>query len=521
MKKIKVYLFLALILAALAGLGAQAPDWLWVKGAGSADYDTCNDIAVDTAGNSYVTGYFSGTAVFGPFTLTSAGQDDAFIAKLDPDGNWLWAKRGGGPGQDRGTGIDTDEYGNCYVTGIFHDTAVFGPFDRTSMGWTDIFVAKLGSDGNWVWAAAGGGPSEETSTAIVVDHAGACCVTGYFLLNTDFGSQHLTSLGTTDMFVAHIYNSSWHWAVRAGGEFNESIQDVAVDNVNYGDFYITGFFENVAVFGSTNLVSAGLKDVFVAKLTNSGQWLWASRGGGTDIDIAECIKVSNTGIIYVAGRFYGDAQFGAGIIHNYGYSDVFLAKMDASGSWIWPTQLCGYNDEVCTGLALDAAGNIYITGYFSGTVGIGNVHLTSLGDYTDVFVFAFDTWANPLWAQRGGSADGELPAGIEFDGAGNMYVAGVFFGTTAFGQYTAASNGGYDIFVAKLNRFVPIPQVNISVSGGALSWTAVAGASGYNVYVADDPYGPFTLAAYTTQNSWQDPSYPLTKRFYRITTVEP
>mgnify|MGYP002682318742 CR=1 FL=1 len=139
----KTFLFFILALCSVA-LFAQNEDWIWANQAGGTDLDWGESIAVDDNGNSYVTGRFYGSATFGTTTLTGSGDSDIFVAKLDINGNWLWAKQAGGTSNDIGIGIDVDDNGNSYITGGFIDIATFGTTTLTSSGYYDIFVAKLG-----------------------------------------------------------------------------------------------------------------------------------------------------------------------------------------------------------------------------------------------------------------------------------------------------------------------------------------------------------------------------------------
>ncbi|MCK9334752.1 MAG: SBBP repeat-containing protein, partial [Candidatus Cloacimonetes bacterium] len=161
-------------------LFAQTEDWLWAKQVGGTSNDEGRSIATDSNGNSYVTGSFEGIAVFGSTTLTSSGNTDIFIAKLGCNGNWLWATKAGGPGSDIGYGIAVDGNGNSYVTGCFRDNASFGSTTINSSGNTDIFVAKIDSNGNWLWAQKAGGSSSDYGYGIAVDSSGNSYVTGYF-----------------------------------------------------------------------------------------------------------------------------------------------------------------------------------------------------------------------------------------------------------------------------------------------------------------------------------------------------
>ncbi len=146
-----------------SGSKSIEPFWSWAERAGGSSNDYGYGIAVDSSGNAFVTGYFRGSSAdFGSTTLNSSGASDVFVAKLDSSGNWLWAERAGGSSADYGSGIAVDSSGNAYVTGFFRSpSADFGSTTLNSSGAYDVFVAKLDSSGNWLWAERAGGSSNE------------------------------------------------------------------------------------------------------------------------------------------------------------------------------------------------------------------------------------------------------------------------------------------------------------------------------------------------------------------------
>jgi hypothetical protein len=176
-------------------------NFLWAKRAGGNWNDVGHGIALDSSGNAYVTGYFEDTAVFGATTLTSAGQPDTYIAKVDSGGNFLWAKRAGGTSSDIGNGIAVDSSGNAYITGYFWATAVFGATTLTSAGQSDTYIAKVDSGGNFLWAKRAGGISIDEGKSITVDSIGNAYVTGSFNGTAVFGATTLTSAGGYDVFI--------------------------------------------------------------------------------------------------------------------------------------------------------------------------------------------------------------------------------------------------------------------------------------------------------------------------------
>jgi len=261
-------------------------------------------LAPDSVGNVYVVGDIASTgALFGSVQLTSAGSNDIFVAKYDANGNVLWAKSAGGVSSETANAIAIDVSGNIYVTGYFMGTAaVFGTETFVSAGAADVFVAKYDASGNMVWAKSAGGSGTEMGYFLTTDSDGNVYVVGNIGSGgAAFGSVQLTSAGLNDIFIAK-YNASGNvvWAKSAGGTGNDYGYGVAAKN---NSIYITGLFNAVATFGSLQLTTVGGSDVFVAKYDASGNVVWAKGVGGTGTDDGWGITVDSYGCVYVAGRF--------------------------------------------------------------------------------------------------------------------------------------------------------------------------------------------------------------------------
>jgi hypothetical protein len=477
MKKTFLIVLLLLILYSCVVNFAQLNPWLWAKKAGGIFSDSGHGIAVDASGNSYVTGFFGSSATFGSTTLISNGEEDIFIAKLDSSGKWLWAKNAGGTSDDGGSDIAVDVNGNSYVTGHFQDTATFGSTTLTSSGSADIFIAKLDSSGNWLWTTKAGGIGDDGGSDIAVDTSGNSYVTGNFRGTVTFGSTTLTSNGDSDIFIAKLDNrGNWLWVKKAGGTDHDIGHGIAVDAS--GNSYVTGDFDGTATFGDITLTSNGYYDIFVAKLDSSGNWLWAMNAGGTYIDWGWDIAVDANGNSYVTGHFDRTANFGSNTLTSYGYWNIFVTKLDSSGNWLWAKNAGGTGyDEGCD-IAVDARGNSYVTGYFKGSATFGSTTLTN----EDIFVAKLDCNGNWLWAKNAGGSSNDSGNGIAVDASGNSYVTGYFKGTatagTTFGNITIYGSGeslNIDIFVTKVHipyypKNVPIIEetygIPVTVSGG-------------------------------------------------------
>jgi PKD repeat protein len=454
MKRLKGFMLCVVMLAALICLAGQTqPEWQWAVQAGGTNNDEGEDIAVDALGNQYIIGYFKGTASFGPYTLTSAGENDIFAAKLDPAGNFIWAVRAGGTSSDYGYGIAVDAQGNQYIIGDFYDTASFGPYTLTSAGGHDVFAAKLDPAGNFLWAvrAGGTGTYDDWGNGIAVDGVGNTWLTGNFDGTASFGPYSLTSAGGWDVFAAKLDPAgNFLWAHRAGGEGFDNGNGIAVDGA--GNALLTGEFQSTADFGSHTLTTAGSDDIFAAKLDPAGNFLWAVRAGGTSSEDGNDIAVDGAGNSWLTGAFHSStATFGPFTLTSAGSPDIFAAKLDPAGNFLWAVRAGGTSGEAGWGIAVDGAGNAWLTGGFLGEASFGLYTLTSAGS-GDIFAAKLDPAGNFLWAVRAGGTGNDRCWGIAVDGAGNACLTGFFYGTATFGPYTltSASAGFTDVFAAKL-----------------------------------------------------------------------
>lgn len=428
---------------------AQAPDFAWANRAGGTEGDAASRIAVDYSGNSYVTGIFRGNATFGSTELTSRGSTDIFIAKYDAMGNVLWAKQAGGQDIDAGKNIAVDSIGNSYITGEFRGSTTFDGTTLNSSGDYDAFIAKYDASGNVVWVKQSGGAGLEVGRGIAVDFSGTY-ITGYFDGTATFDSTMLTSSGSYDVFIAkYDATGNFQWAERAGSTGEDFARNVALDG--NGNSYITGTFRGVAHFGGTTLISSGVEDIFIAKYDGSGNVLWAKKAGGTNKDAGNGIDVDGSGNSYITGEFQGIATFGNTTLTGSGpLPDIFIARYDISGNVLWAKRAGGSTSDYGRNIEVDGSGNSYITGEFEGSASFGSTMLTTNGG-VDIFIAKYDDMGNALWAKRAGGNMEDRAAGIALDGSDNTYISGYFLGESSFGSTTITSNGASDIYIAKLS----------------------------------------------------------------------
>jgi len=300
---------------------------LWVKQVGSSGFDKGTAIAVDGASNVLVTGYFNGTVNFGLGTVTSAGGPDVFVVKYTPQGAPLWAKRFGGSGFDVAHGIGVDGGGNVAVTGEFQNTADFGTGLLTSAGGRDIFLAEYSPDGAPLWSRSFGGTSEDGATSVALDGSGNVIVTGSFTGAVDFGGGLLPDLGGGDIFLAKYSPSGAHlWSKRFGGGGSLGEQAAGVTADGAGNVILTGAILDSVSFGGPVLWSNQTYDIYVAKFTAAGAYLWSRRAGEGYDDSGLAVAADGSGNALVAGYFSVAADLGGGRLTSPGGTDGFVVK---------------------------------------------------------------------------------------------------------------------------------------------------------------------------------------------------
>jgi hypothetical protein len=303
--------------------GNGAP--LWSKRFGDASGQHATAIATDSSGSLLVTGYFTGSIDFGGGTLTSAGNDDVFVTKLDADGKAFWSKRFGDAGKQYGRSIATGTDGTVYVTGYYSGSIDFGDGALPNAGGHDIFVAKLDVFGNTLWSKRFGDGDDQNALGLAVDGQGSVLVAGNFRGAVDFGGGPLLSPIGQDAFLAKLDADGNHlWSKRFGDADGQSVSGLSVDGG--GNVVVTGYLSGNASFGGPVLMGAGAKDLVIAKFDPGGGHLWSKRYGDPAIQVGASVATDTTGAVLVTGYLSGTVNFGQGPLVGAGGVDVFLAK---------------------------------------------------------------------------------------------------------------------------------------------------------------------------------------------------
>ena len=336
---------------------------------GDTYIDEGYDIALDTSGNIYIVGYTKGYY---------AGPSDCFIVKYDCSGvllmNTTW---GHSNDDDIGYGIALDVLGNIYITGSTNSSGA---------GKYDAFIAKYNSTGVQQWNTTWGGINDEYGYEIALDPLGNIYITGY---TTSFGP------GDSDAFIAK-FNSTGHLKIDNiwGGSQNEFGHSIALDAL--GNIFITGY---------TYSYGAGGSDAFVVKFNSTGHLNMSTMWGGSGYDRGYGITLDDAGNVYITGR---EVSFGEG------FYDVFIAKFDNAGNSILNITWGGDDIDFGRDITLDPSGNIYIA---------GNTDSYGAGHY-DALILKFDNAGNILTINTWGGFGDDEGFGIALDASGNIYITG-------------------------------------------------------------------------------------------------
>ncbi|HWP83223.1 MAG TPA: T9SS type A sorting domain-containing protein [Bacteroidota bacterium] len=439
---------------------AQTPSWQWSLSGGGKSIDNAYRVAADVSGNVFVVGSFNSDSLsLGGIKVKRSGSMDFFIAKLNSSGTVEWVRTSGTAQTSFAYGVALDVAGNVYVAGGFIGTAAFGNIVHTTPT-ADVFVAKLDGSGNYLWVQRSVSSAGSSAAAydVTLNSTGQILIAGYFLGAPTIGSTTLSHPSNGQgLFVATIDElGSWRWVAGAEGTSELWAKSVTADDS--GNVYVTGHFKNTAQFSSANLTSNGDHDIFVAKLNSSGQWVWAQKGGGKGLDRGISITADRQNNVYVAGTVADTATFGNHTLPTSPFTAItFLTKYDSRGIVQSVVRVPGIpGSEIGNIVTTDENNNVYLSGTLNfGTASFGSTVWQGT-DAVGIFVAKMNSSGSYEWAQKCG-AFGNLNFSLGRGADGAMYILGSFSGTTSVGNRTLTSLGSYDFFVAKFGG--PISSV--------------------------------------------------------------
>jgi len=408
---------------------------VWQAGFGGLGIDSAKAIAVNAAGETFVTGYFEGEIDFGGSLgkKPSAGKSDGFLVKLGTDGKLAWAQTWGAAREDVSNAVAV-KGDKVVVAGNFLDEIKVGSFAKKSNGSDDIYIAAFDKAGNaeWLWTA--GGVDSDGVNAIAATPDGGWVIGGSFTdsLAITAGSRqvNLKAKGGTDAILIKLAASGdTEWVKQFGGRYEDTIMHLAVDS--NGNVFVQGVFKDVADWGGKQLKAGGGSDfdVVLAKYDTNGDHVWSKNFGNAFNEVAGGIAVDPAGHVTIAGSFEnkGSISFGEKDEHiSLGEADIYVARFTGDGKLEWARTMGGDRIDVAFDVATDASGSAVVTGWFEGTVDFGKGTVSSKTTNKDVFVVRFDAKGQLVWVKTFGDKDHDQGRSVALDGKGNVYVTGLY-----------------------------------------------------------------------------------------------
>lgn len=386
---------------------------IWATSFGSGSFEYGTGITADAQGNVYVTGVFDTDIDFDPgigTTIVSPnGQQDIFLVKFDPSGNFSWAGNVGGGGYDESTSVGVDEAGNVYLSGYFNDTADFNPgsgtFEMIGAGMNDNFVAKFTSNGQFIWARQYGSSDFEAALSMKVMANGDQYITGFYNGTVDFDPE----AGVFSMTSSPFNNAGFLLKLDSAGHFQLARNFVSTGNViSYdidvdaaGNSYLTGYFAGTIDLdpgiGTTNY-NADQYNGFVLKLNSSADFVWGKAIESTEAVIPFSVDVNANGDVMTSGYMETNTDFNPDpaavfelAISSGNAMGAFVSILDNNGVFVNALEFGGCNIADYHGAYTDSVNNIYVSGAFETTVDINPDSQTTetlvVMDFRDNYLF--------------------------------------------------------------------------------------------------------------------------------------
>ena len=430
----------------------------WALRFGAASSDSGQAVAIDSSGNIIMAGYFSGAVDFGGGTLTATGSSDIVLATYSSAGVHQWSERFGGTGSGSPSSVALDSGGNIFLTGSFSGSVDFGTGTLVSAGSSDIFLAKYSSTGTPAWSKRFGSTDSDLAYGVTIDPGGNALITGTFRGNVSFGGATLISAGTfqtpyfpggPDVFIAKFNTGGTHQWSENFTNNTAGDEGFGIDTDSASNIYITGYYTGTIDFGGGVLPQFGASDIYLAKFNSSGVHQWSQHFGGTGADRGQAIAIDSSGNVFLTGIFTGVGNFGSASLTAASGYDVFLAKYSTAGALVWAKDFAGPNFELPATLAIDAGNNVLVGGYFQNTLNVGGTILSSAGGQ-DVFIGKFANDGTPVWAKSFGGPLSDNVLGVATDSNSFVVGTGFFSGVGNFNGTSLTSAGAIDIFLMRL-----------------------------------------------------------------------
>lgn len=502
---------------------------------GGSGSDSGQDIALDSEGNAYVTGYTDSLdfpTLPGTYNADSRKYRDIFVSKIGPSGDsLLYSSFIGGAEYDLGQAIAIDGAGCAYVTGLTYSSdfpTIFGALDSTYNGTGDAFVTKLSEDGtSLVYSTFLGGNHDEKGNSIIVDTEGQVYVTGY-TWSADFpttpGAFSNNSKGDSEVFVTKLnkYGDMLVYSSFLGGSGSDYGFDISLLD---GCAYVAGMTKSTnfpTTPGELNATGLGSDDAFVAKLSEHGNVLaYSALIGGRGAECIRGLAVDGSGYAYVTGET-SSVNFpttqGAYDTSQNGGTDIFVAKLNPSGTnFEFSTFLGAGQNESGQSIGFDMDGRAHITGFSDSAsfpTTVGAFDRTFNGAREAIVIRISSSGRSLEYSTYLGGGNDDCGRGIALSGDGCVFVTGET-SSPDFPNTPSAFGKTYidvtDVFIAKFDIILPVANAGSDLAVNESTMVEFNGSASFdNVEIVNYSWAFYDGVQNMTLNG------PMPAHFFKI-----
>jgi hypothetical protein len=424
------------------------PTVTWARAFGGGAMENSWDVLAH-AGQVVITGSFQSTMFIDSNPLVSKGGTDILLASFDSAAKLQAVKQFGDTALEQGLALAPGIAGTIVAAGSFSSVKFdLGGMNLLHHGGSDGWVASYAPGLTHAWSRSVGSTSFDYVRSVATDAQGNIYIVGEFTNEIDLGGGKLTAKGLTDLFVASYSAAGVHRWSKNYGASGAKVRGLGVATDSSGLVLVTGAYDAPVSLGGPTLPA---KTVFVASYKGTtGGHKWSKGFASTTASAGLALAADASGNVYVTGTIVGDVKFGTQSHLSHGSNDLFLASFTAAGVHRWAKLLGTYSSDEGYDVAVDGAGNVYITGNFSAaSIELGGGLRPNKG-YKDILVASYTSTGSHRWSMTFGGINPDFGNGVALDGSGAIYLTGTFQKTVSFGSFPLKSNGVYDIFLLKL-----------------------------------------------------------------------
>ncbi len=442
-----IFIFLVTFLFTMQlSLHVLSQQWQIAEHMGGYTNDASSSIIIDSEGNVYVGGIFSGTGHFQNQSIGSNGMQDFFLAKYNSAGNLLWVKCGGGGGNTPENAGDEiykmviDDQDRIFIAGTVNGTAMFGNIAFSCYGQLDAFLARYDTAGNCIWVRHMGGQYRTGSRAIVLDDNNHIFITGTSIY-TDSLHCADTSIAINDhkFFLAkYDLDGNFHWLRTIEGNGSLSINEIAL---NGDELTMAGYFSAEINCDTMTFSTQKQFQPVLLKMDTTGAFIWGRTFNCTTLATVSAISYSNTGYLYCTGYAHGAFILGSDTLIDGG---GYVMKLDPDGEPVWMKGAATMVKDVC----LDSDNNLFISGCYMDEQYISDCQVTSTANLSSMYIAKLDTNGNCLGVTTVPNVFGTYQSML--DENDQFYITG-YCEATEFGSISVGNYGEMDAFWAKLD----------------------------------------------------------------------